>query len=167
MLASDARKLQIEDKVAIFCGTERKVGAVVEINWPRFKVALVDSRGRRFHRYRRYRSLRTVEIFDRIPPEFLKPNQLPTWLEFPALSEEYCIAADYCEDLGFEQAAIVLKDRRCNHRKLDSICYHRDRPNREQLLRAIEVLGDFPTAHSKLLLYVARLDELRYGPLIR
>ncbi len=109
MLASDARKLQIESKVAIYCGTERKVGVVVEIDWPKFKIALLDSRGRRFHRYRRYRSLRTVEIFDRVPPEFLKPNELPTWLEFPVLTEEYGIAADYCEDLGLEHAATVLK----------------------------------------------------------
>lgn len=169
MIASDARRLKVDDKVAIYCGTERKIGIVVLIDWPKFRISLIDSRGRTFHRVRTYRSIRYVEKFDRVPVEFLKPNELPSWLQFP-VNEEYEIAADYCEDLGLTEASVVLRDIHCNPsqlRNLNSANLYRDKPNREQLVKALSALADFHDAQSKLILYVSRLDELIILPMQR
>jgi hypothetical protein len=108
-------------------------------------------------RQRRYKSLRQVEKHDRVPVEFLKPNELPSWLEFP-VNDEFEVAADYCADVGLDQAAITLRDPRCN--RVNNICLYRDRPHRDQFEKAASILEDFPAARSKLLLYVSRLDEL-------
>lgn len=162
MIASDARRLKIGDKVAIYCGTKRKIGVVIVIDWPKFHISLINSRGRTFRRVRSYQTVRHVQKFDRVPIEFLNPNELPGWLEFP-VNEEYEIAADYCDDLGLSEAAIVLRDNRCNPSKLrdfHSVNLYRDKPHREQLVKAQSVIADFQDAQSKLILYVSRLDEL-------
>ena len=67
MKASEARQLRIEDRVAIhFSNTARIVGVVSRIEWPTFTIALVDAKGRRYHRTRKYNSVYSVRKEDRV-----------------------------------------------------------------------------------------------------
>jgi len=162
MKASEARRLRIEDRVAIhFSNTARIVGVVSRIEWPTFTIALVDAKGHRYHRTRKYKSVYSVRKEDRVPMEFLRPEEM--WLQFP-VNADYEIAADICADSGLDAAAMVLRDPRCNPNQLqriDTIVVNRDTPHLEQFSRALACIAEFPPAHSKLQKYVQRLTELK------
>lgn len=164
MKASEARRLRIEDRVAIkFSSSVRAIGVVSRIDWPTFTIAIVDSKGRRYHRKREYKSIYHVTKEDRVPMEFLRPEEMPQWLQFP-VNADYEIAADICADSGLDAAAMVLRDRRCNPNQLqriDTIVVNRDTPHLEQFSRALACIAEFPPAHSKLQKYVQRLTELQ------
>lgn len=165
MKAADARELKIDDRVTIrFSNGNTRVGVISRIDWPQFTVALVDGKNRRYYRTRKYKSLHHVTKEDRVPTEFLKPQELPSWLQFP-VNEDYEIAADLCDDQGLESTARVLRDSRCDPnqlRNIDSIVVNRDKPHMDELRGALPfLLNEFPAAHDKLSRYVERLTELQ------
>ena len=164
MSIKEARLLKIDDRVVIRSASHTdKVGVISKIDWPTFTIALLDSKNRRYHRTRKCKSLYYVTKADRVPAEFLKPNELPGWLSMP-VNEDYEIAADFCAELGMEEAAIVLRDARCNSNRIayiDSIVMNRDTPHLEQLNRAVTILADFTQAQDKLNAYAMRLTELQ------
>ena len=162
MKASEARKLKIDDRVTICTSSQILVGVIAKIDWPSFLIALVDSKGRRYYRTRKYKSIRHVTKADRVPVQFLRPQELPSWLQMP--TDDDCeIAADYCTDMGLDNVATVLRDPRCGLNqlnRLDAITIYRDMPNVEQMTIALDALSVFPSAHAKLAAYIERLIEL-------